>query len=137
MRKRFMVVLRCRLAATCMVGGDRAGAHCEGTFGPTASVQDLLRTSAAAQRQGLVRMQLVPVVAIGIAVVAVSAEAMQGVLVQSETMRANVADAAAQASDVPAAQASHVFTAKASDVASAAKAAPHVAPPPEPAPVTA
>ena len=27
MRKRFMVVLRCRSAATCMLGGDRAGAH--------------------------------------------------------------------------------------------------------------
>lgn len=41
-------------------------------------------------------MQLVPVVAIGITVVAVSAEAMRGVLVQSETMCANVTIAAAR-----------------------------------------
>jgi hypothetical protein len=69
------------------------------------------RVSAAAQRQGLVGMQLVPVVAIGIVAVSrpVSAEAMQGVLVQSVTMRANVATGA----NVAAAEASHVFTAKA------------------------
>ena len=46
---------------------------------------------------------------------AVSAEAMQGVLVQSETMRANVAP------PCPAAEASHVFAAEASDVASPPK----------------
>ena len=40
MRKRFMVVLRCWSAATCMPGGDRAGAHCESACGPTACVQD-------------------------------------------------------------------------------------------------
>ena len=85
-------------------------------------------------------MQVVPVVAIGITVVAVSwpvsAEAMQGVLVQSETMRANVV-AADVADTNAAAEASHVFAgthaadmasaAKASDVTSAAKAAAHMA----------
>jgi len=86
------------------------------------------RVSAAAQRQGLVGMQLVPVVAIGITVVAVSrsvsAEAMQGVLVQSETMRADVAAADTNTT----AEASHVFAAThAADVASAAKAAAHMA----------
>jgi leucyl aminopeptidase (aminopeptidase T) len=75
-------------------------------------------------------MQLVPVVAIGITVVAVSrsvsAEAMQGVLVQSETMRANVA--AAEASHVLAAKATEMTSAaKASDVTSTAKTAAHMA----------
>jgi hypothetical protein len=85
---------------------------------------------AAAQRQGAVGMQDVPVVAIGVTVVAVSrpvsAEAMQGVLVQSKTMRANVA--AAEASHVFAAKAAEMASAaKASDVTSAAKAAAHMA----------
>ena len=74
-------------------------------------------------------MQLVPVVAIGIAVVAVSAEAMQGVLVQSKIMTAKVADATevAIATGNTAAEASHMFAgAHASDVISAAKAS-HVA----------
>ena len=64
-------------------------------------------------------MQVVPVVTIGITVVAVSrpvsAEAMRGVLVQSKPMRANGAD-------VSVAKAAHVFAANATDVASAAKA---------------
>jgi hypothetical protein len=59
------------------------------------------------------------------------------VLVQSETMRANVGAVTAEASDVLAAEASHVFAAKASDVASAAKAAAHVAAATEAAAVTA
>jgi hypothetical protein len=83
------------------------------------------RASAAAQRQGAFGMQVVPVVAIGIVAVSrpVSAEAMQGVLVQSVTMRANVAAADVATADTnAAAEASHVFTAKAADVASAAKA---------------
>ena len=85
-------------------------------------------------------MQRVPVVAIGITVVAVSrpvsAEAMQGVVVQSETMRANVV-AADVADTNTTAEASHVFAgthaadmvaaAKASDVTSAAKTAAHMA----------
>jgi hypothetical protein len=105
---------------------------------------------AAAQRQGAVGMQYVPVVAIGIAVVAiagpVSAEAMQGVLVQSETMRADVA-AADVADTNGTAEASHVFAgthaadmataAEASDVTSAAKAAAHMAAATEAAAVTA
>src|SRR5439155_22211558 len=75
------------------------------------------------QRQGAIGMQVVPVVAIGITVVVavsrpVSAEAMQGVVLGSESRRANVAGA-----DVAAAEPSHVFAAKGADVASAAKAA--------------
>jgi hypothetical protein len=85
-------------------------------------------------------MQVVPLVAIGVSVVAVSwpvsAEAMQGVVVQPETMRANVA--AADVTDTnPITEASDVFAgthaadmataAKASDVTSAAKAAAHMA----------
>jgi hypothetical protein len=104
---------------------------------------------AAAQRQGAVGMQYVPVVAIGVAVVAVpwsvSAEAMPRMLVQSETMRADVA-AADVADTNAAAEASHVFAAKAaemasaakaSDVTSAAKTAAHVAAATEAAAVTA
>src|SRR4051812_40066888 len=88
------------------------------------------RVLAAAQRQGLVGMQGVPVVAIGIVVAVsrpVSAEAMQRVLVQSETTRANVA--AAEASHVFAAKAATEMTsaAKASDVTSTAKTAAHMA----------
>jgi hypothetical protein len=95
-------------------------------------------------------MQEVPVVTIGITVVAVSrpvsAEAMQGMVVQSETMRANVAaanvadtDATAKASDVFAGThaADMAATAKASDVTSAAKAAAHMAAATEAAAVTA
>jgi hypothetical protein len=72
------------------------------------------RHLAAAQWQGLVRMQGVPVVAIGItAVIAVSrtvsAEAMRGVLVQSEIMRADMA-----AGTHATANASHVLATKAS-----------------------
>jgi hypothetical protein len=62
---------------------------------------------------------------------------MQGVLVQSETMRANVAAADVDAAATAAAKTSHVFagthaadvatTAKASDVTSAAKTAAHMA----------
>jgi hypothetical protein len=89
---------------------------------------------AAAQRQGGVGVQVVPVVAIGITVVSVtvSAEAMQSVLTESEAMRAYVTDAA----DVAIAEASQMFAAphaaemgsaaKASDVATAAKAAAHM-----------
>ena len=107
---------------------------------------------AAAQRQGAVGMQYVPVVAIGVTVVAVSwpvsAEAMLGVLVQSVTMRANVATTDVVAADTnAAAKASHVLagthaadmctTAKASDVTSAAKTAAHMAAATEAATVTA
>jgi hypothetical protein len=74
-------------------------------------------------------MQGVPVVAIGIVVAvsrSVSAEAMQGVLVQSETMRANVS--AAEASHVLAAKATEMTSAaQASDVTSTAKTAAHMA----------
>ena len=85
---------------------------------------------AAAQWQGLIGMQNVPVVAIGIVVAVsrpVSAEAMQGVLVQSVTMRANVT--AAEASHVFAAKVATEMTsvAKASDVTSTAKTAAHMA----------
>lgn len=87
-------------------------------------------------------MQDVPVVAIGVTVVAVSwpvsVKAMLGVLVQSETMSANLATAnLATVATNAAAKASHLFagthaadmctTAKASDVSSAAKTAAHVA----------
>ena len=96
-------------------------------------------------------MQYVPVVAIGVTVVAVSwpvsAEAMQGVLVQSEAMRANVATAdVVDAATNATAEAFHVFagthaadmgaTAKASEVTSAAKTAAHVAAATEAAAVT-
>src|SRR6476646_1538891 len=79
-------------------------------------------------------MQIVPVVAIGIVVAVsrpVSAEAMQGVLVQSVTMRANVAAGAyatAEASHAFAAKATEMAsTAEASDVTSTAKTAAHMA----------
>jgi len=72
---------------------------------------------------------------------------MQGVLVQSEAMRANVATADVVAATNATAEASHVFagthaadmgaTAKASDVTSAAKTAAHMAAATEAAAVTA
>src|SRR3954453_13751751 len=86
--------------------GDRSGEHWKCPPVRRHACRIYARVLAAAQRQGLVGMQGVPVVAIGIVVAVsrpVSAEAMQGVLVQSETMRANVAPA----------EASHVFAAKA------------------------
>jgi hypothetical protein len=143
-RKRFMVLSSAGRAArrTGRKGPSPRNIGPEGiekaSSGPIACTTCL----AAAQRQGAVGMQHVPVVAIGVAVVAVSwpvsAEAMQGVLVQSETMRADMAATA---------EASHVFagthaadmgtTAKASDVTSAAKTAAHMAAATEAAAVTA
>jgi hypothetical protein len=63
-------------------------------------------------------MQNVPVVAIGIAVIAIPAEAMRRVLMQSEIMRADVA--AAEAAHMSAAKAaSHVAAAKTSSMTAA------------------
>jgi hypothetical protein len=154
-RKRFMVFSSAGPAAqrTGRIGLSPRNIGPEGiektSFGPIACTTRL----AAAQRQGAVGMQYVPVVAIGVAVVAVSwpvpAEAMHGVLVQSETMRADLAATAdVVTSDTnAAAEASHVFagthsadmgtTAKASDVTSAAKTAAHMAAATEAAAVTA
>jgi hypothetical protein len=153
-RKRFMLLSSAGRAARRtgrMVPGPR-NIGPEGiektSSGPIACTTCL----AAAQRQGPVGMQYVPVVAIRVTVVAiswpVSAEAMQGVLVQSEAMRSNVATADVVAAATNAtAEASHVFagthaadmgaTAKAADVTSAAKTAAHMAAATEAAAVTA
>jgi hypothetical protein len=123
------------------LGEDQSGGRHEDRKRPPnrrpAQTEVCAASSATAQRQGAVGVQVVPVVAIGIVAVAisrpVSAEAMQGVLVESEPMRANVTDAA----DVAIAEASQMFAAahaadmraaaEASDVATAAKAAAHMA----------
>ena len=150
-RKRFMVFSSVIRSARRTRGAKsaQASAWLLGKIGPEDArrrPEDILRTngshtdvcaasSTAAQRQRGVGVQLVPVEAIGITgavSIAVSAKAMQGVLVESGAMRAEVSDAA----DMATAKTSQMFAAshaadmgsaaKASDVA-AAKAAAHMA----------